>query len=577
MPIVKAAQAIVEVLKAEGVKFIFGLPGGHTIPIYDALYDAPEIRHILVRHEQAAANMAGGYAILTGEPGVCCATAGPGATNLATGIAEAFMGALPVIILTGRGATRNSLRGEAQEIPQDKIFAPITKWAIRVDRSDMVVDVMRRAFSIVRSGKPGPVLIDLPVDVLMQPVQFDGYIPVGKPPTPRGNIELVRAAVDELLHSKRPIVIVGGGTVMSGAFNELREFAETLGLPVLTTLSGRGSFPDDHPLAGGGLGLHQTGVSKRLLTEADFVLGLGFRFEEMETVWTPEYLPAPDACYVQVDVDPTEIGKSVVPKIGIISDIKLLLEDMLKVAREKAGPDHRNTFHNLPRIKELFQVKEQLQAELKRAIAKDDVPMSPLRVIMEIGDALPRETTRGIDIGLIASALGGTFPYFKVYEPRSILACTSFYAMGFAASAIPVAKLVYPERPAVVLCGDGTFQMIMNILPVAVDHHLPVTWCVVDNHCLGSLKPPPGEDSKGRYIPIPGNFQTQLDFVLIAQASKCYGEKVEDPRQIKPAIGRALEVNKQGTPAVLDFIVRWEWPQCGFDIWGTALSTKEHG
>lgn len=570
MSTISVGQAVVEVLKAEGVKFVFGLPGGHTLPIYDALYGAPEIRHILARHEQCAANMAGGYAILTGEPGVCCATAGPGATNLITGIAEAFIGALPVIILTGRGATRYSLRGEAQEIPQDKIFAPITKWAIRVDRPDMVVDVMRQAFTIARSGKPGPVLIDFPADILMKSVKFDGYGPVGKPPLPRADSKLVEAAVDKLLNSTRPIVIAGGGTIASGAFSELRQFAETLGLPVLTTLSGRGSFPDDHPLAGGGLGLHRTGVSKRLLTEADFVLGLGCRFEQMETVWSPDYLPASNACYVQVDVDPAEIGKSIIPKIGIISDIKLLLEDMLKVVREKGGPDHRTTFHKLPRIKELFQVKEQLQADLKRAIANDDVPMSPLRVIMEIGDALPRETTRGIDIGMIAQALGGAFPYFKVYEPRSVLPCTSFYAMGFAASAIPVAKLVYPERPAVALCGDGSFQMIMNMLPVAVDHHLPVTWCIVNNRCLGSVKAPLKEDAEGSYIPMP-NFQSQPDFAMIAQACKCYGEKVEDPRQIKGAVGRALEANRQGTPAVLDFIVRWEWPQSGYDLFAVLL------
>lgn len=571
MGTMSAGQAVVEVLKAEGVKCIFGLPGGHTIPIYDALYDTPEIRHILVRHEQIAANMAGGYSILTGESGVCCATAGPGATNLVTGIAEAFVGALPVIILTGRGATRNCQRGECQEIPQDKIFAPITKWAVRVDRADMVVDIMRRAFTIARSGKPGPVLIDFPADILMQPVQFDGYVPVGRPPSPRADSRLVKMAVDEILRSKRPIVIAGGGAVASGAFQELKEFAETVGLPVLTTLSGRGSFPDDHPLTGGGLGLHRTGISKRLLTEADFVLGLGCRFEEMETVWAQDYLPASNACYVQVDVDPAEIGKSIIPRIGIISDIKLLLEDMLKMVRERGGPDHRTDFRSLPHVIEIVQVKEQLEADLKRAIAKEDVPMSPLRVVMEIGEVIPRETTRGIDIGLVAQALGGAFPYFKVYEPRSILPCTSFYAMGFAASAIPVAKLVYPERPAVALCGDGTFQMIMSILPVAVDHHLPVTWCIVNNRCLGSIKAPPPEDIKGRYIPIPINFQTQPDFVMIAQACKCYGEKVEDPRQIKAAMGRALEANRQGTPAVLDFIVRWEWPQSAYDLFAVLL------
>ena len=174
MTTMNAGQAIVEVLKAEGVKFMFGLPGGHTIPIYDALHATPEIRHILVRHEQSAANMAAGYAQLTGEPGICCATAGPGASNIVTGIAEAYFGALPVIILAGRGMTGTSQRGACQEMPQDKIFSPITKWAIRVDRADMVVEILRRAFTIARSGKPGPVLVDLPVDIQATPVELTG-------------------------------------------------------------------------------------------------------------------------------------------------------------------------------------------------------------------------------------------------------------------------------------------------------------------------------------------------------------------------------------------------------------------
>ena len=567
MSTISGGRAVVEVLKAEGVKFVFGLPGGHTLAIYDGLYNTPEIRHILVRHEQTAANMAAAYPMLTGEPGVCCATAGPGATNLAPGIAEAFFGAVPVIFLTGRAATKISLRGAAQEIPQEKIFAPITKWAVRVDRADMIVEIMRQAFTIARSGKPGPVLIDFPVDILMQPVEFAAYVPVGKPPSPRGNPVLIRTAVDEVLYSKRPIIIAGGGTVMSGAFNELREFAETLGLPVLTTLSGRGSFPDDHPLAGGGLGMHRNRVSKKLLAEADFVLGLGCRLEQFETNWGPGYVPAADACYIQVDMDPAEIGKSVIPKIGIVSDIKLLLEDMLEAVREKGGPDHRRTFRELPRIKDLAQLKEEVEADLKRSIATDEKPMSPMRVVREIRDVFPRETTAAVDIGCLAQGLGGSSLYFKIYEPRSIIPCTSFYAMGFAASAIPVARLVYPKRPAIAMCGDGSFQMIMNVLPVAVEHHLPVTWCILNNQSLGSIKDVQEEMYGGRYIAT--SFEVQPDFALIAQACKCYGEKVEDPDQIRPAVNRAIDANNQGVPAVLDFVVSRKEPEAAIEYFGS--------
>jgi acetolactate synthase-1/2/3 large subunit len=364
-----------KVLEAEGVNSL-GLPGGHTLGIYDALRDSPEIRHILVRHEQAAANMAAAYAMLTGEPGICCATAGPGATNLVTGLAEAFYGALPVVALTGRAPTPVSLRGAAQEIAQEKLFVPITKWAVRVERADMIIEIMRQAFTI-SFRKTGPVLIDFRW-ISCPNLLNRQYIPVGKPPAPEP-----RACKERRKNycSPRPIIIAGGGTVMSGAFGELQE------LPRLALPSSR-RFPAESFLTtisgSGGLGMHRNSVSKKLLLEADFVLGLGCRFEQFETNWLPEYMPAPSACYVQVDADPAEIGRAVIPKIGIVSDIKLLLQDMLEAVRAKAGPDHRNSFRSLPRIKELLQMKERVIADVKRDAATAEKPMSPIRVVREI-------------------------------------------------------------------------------------------------------------------------------------------------------------------------------------------------
>jgi acetolactate synthase-1/2/3 large subunit len=568
-----AAQAMVEILKAEGVKFIFGLPGGHTVPIYEALHGASEIRHILVRHEQFAATMATGYAQLTGEPGVCCATAGPGATNLVTGIAEAYFGALPVVILAGRGVTLTSQRGACQELPQDRIFAPITKWAIKVDRAEMVPEVMRRAFTIARSGKPGPVLVDIPVDVQLGPIDYTGYIPAGRPPAPRGDAALVRAAADALLRSARPIIIAGGGTIASGASAELRALAESLAAPVLTTLSGRGSLPDDHPLAGGGLGLHRTSLSKSLLAEADFVLGLGCRFEEMETCWAPDYLPSPDAAYVQVDLDPSEIGKSIIPKIGIISDIRMYLEDTRKILRDVGAPDHWGDFTETPRVRRLADLRKKLEEEVEAlaSAGEKETPMSALRVITKIRSVFNREATAAIDIGMLAQALGGAYPYFKVYEERSCIPCTSFYAMGYAGSALPVAKLVYPDKPAVGMCGDGTFAMIMSQLLVAAEYRLPVTWCVLNNRRLGSIKDIRREGLTKPYIPIPVDLDIQADFRLVAEACHCYGEKVEEPGEIEPSLRRALDANNRGVPAVLDFIVKREWPQSGHDLFAAIF------
>lgn len=552
MATMNAGRAVVEVLKAEGVKFMFGIPGGHTLNIYDALYDTPEIRHILVRHEQIAANMAVAYAQLTGEPGICSATAGPGATNMLTGIAEAFIGAQPVIALTGRAETRDTFRGASQEVPQDKIFAPVTKWAVRVDRADLVVEVLRQAFTIARSGKPGPVLIDLPWDIMRQSVEFSGYVPVGKPPAPRADAARIKAVTERLLRASRPIIIAGGGTVASGAFVELRELAETLGTPVLTTLSGRGSLPDDHPLAAGGLGIHRNRASKQLLAEADFVLGLGCRFESMETNWLPGYVPAPNACYVQVDVDPAELGRSVVPEIGVVGDIQLVLQDLIAAARESGAPDHRTTFRTLPRVVELARQKVEMEAELERATAGNESPLSPIKVVREVRAAFPPETTTAIDAAT-AQTIAGAFPHYKIYEPRSCAVTTSLYTMGYGSSALPVAKLVYPDRPAVGFTTDGSFGMVMNVLPTAAEHRLPVTWIVLDNSKLGVIDLMQKRVFQGRTIA--SNFEVQLDFALIAKACGCYGERVDDPRQIRAALGRAIEANNRGVPAVLDFII----------------------
>lgn len=554
MPLINAGRAIVEVLKAEGVKVVFGIPGGHTLPIYDALYDTPEIRHILVRHEQVAASMAAAYAQLTGEPGVCCATAGPGATNLASGIAEAFVGALPIVILAGRGPARTSHKGASQEIAQELMFRPITKWAIRVDRSDILIDILRQAFTIARSGKPGPVLIDMPREIVYQEIPFDGYRPVGKPPRSRGDPEGLRAAVAALSRAQRPLVVAGGGVIASGAYAELRQLAERLGAPVATTLAGRGSLPDDHYLAAGGLGHHRTSLTKRLLPEADVVLGLGCRFEDQETNWTPTYLPDPAACYIQVNIDPAEIGRSIVPQIGIVGDIKLVLRDMLDLLQAVApGVGQPN---GQPYLQQLARDKEQLESEARRMAASDQRPIHPLRVLHEAREVFPREASVAIDVGVLAQGMGGAYPYFKIFEPRSCIVPSSFYGMGFAASGLPVAKLVYPDRPALCFVGDGSFQMISNVLPVAAEYGLPVTWCILNDHALGSIWDAQRNAFRGRFIAT--TFTVQPDFAQIAQACQCHGEKVEDPSQIRPALERARAANARGVPAVIDFIVARE-------------------
>lgn len=550
---ISAGRGIVEILKAEGVKFIFGMPGGHTIGIYDALYGQQEITHVLVRHEQHAASMAAGYAQLTGKPGICLVTAGPGATNLVTSIAEAFVGALPIVIIAGRGAMRNAHRGASQEIDQVQIFAPITKWAIRVDRPDLIVETVRQAFMIAQSGKPGPVLIDIPQDVLASEIEFDDYLPVGKPPKVRGDTDAIAAAAAALASAKRPLIVSGGGAIAAEAASEVACLAELLSIPVATTLAGRGILSDDHELAAGGLGHHRQAITKKLLPDADVVLGIGCRFEQQETNWKPDYLPNRAATYIQIDIDPAEIGKSTPAAIGIVGDAKLVLQELTAAVARHGPGDAREA---KARVAELAALRRDLEAEIDIMVASRAVPIHPVRAIRAIRDIFPKEATVAIDVGVLAQGMGGAYPYFKIFQPRSTIVPSSFYGMGFSASAFPVAKLVYPERTAVCLVGDGSFQMVMNILPVAVELKLGLTWCVLNDQALGSIRDTQKAAFNERYIAT--EFQLDLDYSKLAEAVGCYGERIRDPEDVEPALQRALDANATGRPAVLDFIVAKE-------------------
>ncbi len=548
-----AGRAIVETWRAEGVRHVFGLPGGHVLSIYDALYDTPEISHVLVRHEHAAASMAAAYAQLTGEPGVCLVTAGPGATNLATGIAEAYVGSLPLIAVAGRGATVNAHRGAAQEVATEQIFKPITKWSVRVDRADLVWEIFHEAFAIARNGKPGPVYIDVPRDLLDTEIERRPYLPAGPPARPAVEPRRIADAASLLAGAERPLIVAGGGAVASAAWERVRELAEHLAAPVITSLAGRGSIPDDHPLSVGGLGTHRNRLSKRLLAEADIVLGLGCRFEEMETNWRPGYVPGTDALYIQVDIDAAEIGRSIPAQLGLVGDVRTVLEQLLEALRARGEApsflEQQGTWEAIAEIAEI-------DAEVEQLAASDQRPIHPVRVIRAIRDVFPRETTVAIDVGAITQHIAGGMPFFRVFEPRSLIVPSSFYGMGFASAGLPAARLAHPNRPAVGFSGDGSFQMVMNVLPVAVEHELPVTWCIFDDHALGSIWDIQQYRFDRRILGT--SFTVQPDFAKIAEACGCYGERVEDPAEIEDALRRALEANKRGVPAVLDFYVARE-------------------
>jgi acetolactate synthase-1/2/3 large subunit len=548
-----AGDAVVKILLAEGVRYVFGLPGGHILPVFDGMYrlGGPEL--ILVRHEQGAANMAAAYAQLTGEPGVIAVTAGPGATNLATGLAEAFIGSLPIVVLAARGATTTAQKGASQEVSTEKMFEPITKWSIRVDRVDAIPDTVRRAFTIARSGKPGPVYVDLPRDLLPQELEFGDYVPVARQSRNAADPDAVGAATEALLAAKRPILIAGGGAVMSGANGEIRELAEALAIPVLTSLAGRGSISDDHVLSVGGLGAHRNALSKDLFLGADVIVGIGTRFEEMETNWREGFLPAANTVYIQIDIDPEEHGRSIVPRHPLTGDARTVLRQMIDVVRESGQAMTPQQLEKHERVQAIRARMGEVIAEIDAIAGAARVPLHALAVIQAARKAFPRDTTVGVDVGCLAQHIAGATPFFPVYKPRSLVVPSSFYGMGFVASGFPVAKLVYPDRPALCFVGDGSFQMVMNNLPTAVEHKLPVTWCILNDEAYGSIRDIQTYVYKQRYLGT--DLHVQPDFAMIAQGYGCYGERIVASQDVAGAFGRALEQNRAGKPAVLDFAV----------------------
>lgn len=542
---VTAGRAIVDALVAEGVTQVFGMPGGHVLGIYDALYDTPQIRTTLVTHEHQAAAMAAGWFQLTGELAAVVVTAGPGVTNVLTAVAEAHVGAIPMLVLGGRGSSATVYRGASQEIDTHVVFAPATKSAVRVDRADLLVTAVRHAVAAARSGKPGPVLVDIPRDILSQQVEPQPYLPAGPAARVAADPAVVRRAAEALRDARSPLLVAGGGVIASGAAEQLRAVAERLASPVLTSLAGRGSLPEDHPLAAGGLGAHRNPLAKRLLAEADVVLGIGTRFEEMETNWQPGAVPAPDATYIQVDVDPLELSRGVPARIGVVGDARTVLRQLA----DELGPAEDEH----ARIAEIAAAVAELDAEAEAMAASTERPIHPVRVIRAAREIFPRDTTLGVDVGVLAQHIGGAFPHFRVFGPRTTIVPSSFYGMGFVTAAMPVAKLARPDSPALCFTGDGSFQMVNTVLPVATANRLPVTWVVLNDEALGSIRDIQQYVFDGRILDT--EFAYQPDFAALAEACGCHGERVDDPDEVEAALERALKANEAGRPAVLDMRV----------------------
>jgi acetolactate synthase-1/2/3 large subunit len=536
-------QAIVSALQAEKTEYLFGLPSGDLF--YDALYDVPGIKTVLVREESAGPFMAMGYARISGKPGVCYAPSGPGVAHLVPGILEAHSACLPVIAIGCSSRRANAGMGAFQEVDQIAILRPVTKWSERVTEPGRISWVMRRAFSLALNGKPGPVYLDIPRDVGVQEAGSGEYRSSESPLRSAGDPEKIREAAECLLKARRPVVVAGGGSINSRAFEEVRRFSELMSLPVMTTPCGRGILSEEHPLSFGLVGLYFSEIGEQLYAESDLLITLGSRNEDFQS-GEQKFFPR-GAKYIQVDIDPEEIGRNWIPDVAIVGDMKLVLQALIKELQRSGARKGREA----SRISKLVRKKEAYESRVKKECLTDSIPLKSRRIIRELGEVFGKDTILVNENGS-QDLWSYYWPYYKVSQINSCVAPGEQTCMGGGCSAAIGAKLAAPEKNVVCPTGDGAFQMFMKELPTAVQHRAPVTYVILNNFSLGWIKF--AQKNRGNRF-IATDFKTQPDFSQIALANQCYGQRVERPEDIRPALERALKATRQGIPAVLDFVV----------------------
>jgi acetolactate synthase-1/2/3 large subunit len=539
-------QALIDILAAEGIRHVFGLPG-NPAQFYEALLAHPEITSVLVREETSGGFMAYAYARVTNGPAVCHGSPGPGVANLVPAILEAHSACLPVIALGAAAPQRTVGRGAFQECDQLGMMRPITKWAWRLTFPEQAPWAMRRALHLATSGQPGPVYLEVPSDVGLAQADMPAHQPIPRPLRPAGDDAAATEAASLLCQAHHPVVLVGSGAVLSGAQDEVHALADRWRMPVATTPGGRGSIPEDHPLALGLTGLYLNPVGGEALAQADVVLAVGSRLEEFQTsAWT--MLPE-RARLIQVDIEPFEIGRNSVPEVALVGDARLILRQLLAALRGQLCPD------SLPWREwsgRLAEKKAVYLTEVAQECLTEAVPIRTKRIVWELRQVFGPETILCNENG--SQDLWSYYvPYYQVQEGGLCVPPGEQTCLGLGVAGAIGAKLARPDKRVVCVTGDGAFQTEMKELVTAVQYSTPVTWVVLDNGALGWPKLHERLNDWPRYIGV--DFEVQPDFTAMAQASGCYGERVDEPEEITPALNRALEANDAGQPAVLHFVV----------------------
>ena len=542
------AQALIKSLEMENTEVMFGLPGGAILPVYDPLIDS-SIRHILVRHEQGAGHMAEGYAHATGRPGVAMVTSGPAATNIVTPLCDAYMDSIPLVVITGQVPYSVIGTDAFQECDTVGITMPITKHNWLITDAQDIPRVVREAFHVATTGRPGPVVVDVPKDIAMQ--EMDWYWPEaidlpGYQPTTEGHPKQIKEAARLMGEAKRPIIYAGGGILKARAASALRELAEMTGFPVVTTLMARGAFPDDHELCLGMPGMHGNYTAVTAMQESDLLIALGSRFDDRVTGKLDGF--APEAKIIHVDIDPAELGKVRRPDVALLGDCRLVIEEMIKAVRADQDKKGKKSGSRWPSIEKWRNHLRDYQERYPLVYEQfDDGPLKQQFCIDQLGALSPDDT-------IVASGVGQhqmwTSQRWTFNHPYTWINSGGLGTMGFAVPAAIGAKVGMPERTVWAVDGDGCFQMTAQELVTASAERIPVKIAILNNAYLGMVRQWQEMFYEERYSEV--YLSPDLpDYVKWSEAMGCVGFRVDSPEDVGPTIEKANEIDDR--PVVIDF------------------------
>lgn len=535
---ITGAQAIAKALELEGVDVIFGYPGAAICPLYDVLPNT-NIRHILTRHEQGAAHGASGYSRATGKVGVCIATSGPGATNLITGIATAYTDSIPMIAITGQVATNLIGKDVFQEADMTGATAPFTKHSYLVKKAEDLPRIIKEAFHIARTGRPGPVLIDIPVDLQDEYIHFSypEHVDIrGYKPNAKGHSIQIKKAVEIIESSKSPVIYAGGGIINANASEELRIFSEKTGIPVFTTLMGKGSMPYNHPLYLGMIGSHGVHLANKALHKSDLIIIMGARVGD-RAMGSGEKIPK-NAKFIHIDIDPAEIGKNVEVTVPVIGDIKEIIREMTGIINKSREPEW---------MAYLDTVRAERTLKLDKLEDGDDKTVKPQYLLSVLSDICGEDAIITTEVGQNQIWAAN---YYKTTKPRTFITSGGMGTMGYGLPAAIGAKIGRPEATVIVVAGDGSFQMNMQEFGTIKSQKLGVKVIILNNSRLGLVREIQELKYDGNYSAV--LLDSNPDFVMLANAYGFRAEKITKNTEVIDGLKRMLETDE---PYVLEVIV----------------------